>query len=354
MEGSMRERVIVCCSPFGEDWSWFVAELTDRDTRWKFYSDRPRYFWQKYFQRPNLNTPIAGLRAAWSAKIHRAQLMVSMDPRVTLWCALFCRLLQVRIEHLVFSFNFAELPRGWKRRVFSFAFQQVDRIRVHSKMEVALYSNYFGIPEGRIHVGLWCMNPPEVSPDDALQSGDYACAIGGNARDYQTLLKACERTPEIPMVWVVRPENLAGLTIPPHVRVICNVPYKEAMNVLKYSKFMVLPLKSAETPCGHVTIVSGMYLQKAIVVTDSAGVSDYVEEGRNGIRCRAGDAAQLAEAMRTLWVDTNLAEQFGENALQFAEQYCSEANVRREMMAYFRERCLLTEESVEISTPVEA
>ncbi len=77
-----------------------------------FYSDKARYFWQHFLQRPNLNTLVAGLLAALSAKLRRADLLISMDPRLTFWCSLFCRLFDVKVEHFVYSFNFAEIPRG--------------------------------------------------------------------------------------------------------------------------------------------------------------------------------------------------------------------------------------------------
>jgi hypothetical protein len=343
----MRDRVIVCCTPFGEDWSWFVQDLTASDVRWRFYSDRARYFWQHLLQRPNFNTPVAGLLAALSAKFNGASLLISVDPRLSFWCSLFCRIFRVHTEHLVFSFNFPELPRGWKQRLFAFAFKRIHKLRVHSQMEVELYSEHFRIPQDRIQVGLWCMNAPEVDPVKPLHSLPYACAIGGNARDYQTLLLAAQLTPEIPMVWVVRPENVAGMDVPSHVKVVCNIPYGEAMNYLQHSQYMVLPLKGAEVPCGHVTIVSAMLLHKAIIATNSAGISDYVQEEVNGLLCRPSDPDHLADAMRTLWKDKVWSERLGEEGFAFAERNCSESKVREEMTVFFRERSLLRTNAVD-------
>jgi hypothetical protein len=45
-----------------------------------------------------------------------------MDPRITFWVALWSRVLAVDTPHLAYSFNFPELPRGWKRRLFSYAY----------------------------------------------------------------------------------------------------------------------------------------------------------------------------------------------------------------------------------------
>ena len=340
----MRERVIVCCSPFGRNWSWFVQDLTAPDVRWLFFSDKARYWWQHLLQRPNVNTPLAGLLSALAARRTKASLLISVDPRLSFWCSLFCRLLQSDVEHLVFSFNFPELPKGWKRRLFSYAFQKIDAIRVHSQMEVELYSQYFGLRKDRIAVGLWCMNMPEVSPVAPLHAPPYVSAIGGNARDYETLLLAAKRSPDIPMVWVARPENVAGMTLPSHVKPVFDVPYGEAMNYLKHSRFMVLPLKGSDVPCGHVTIVSAMLLQKAMIATDSAGISDYVQENISGLLCRPGDPVDLAEKIRLLWTDPQQADEMGRSGADFARKHCSENQVRLEMSEFLEQRGLLSKE----------
>jgi hypothetical protein len=263
-----------------------------------------------------------------------------MGERISFWAEFWCILLRINVEHLVFSFNFDELPKGWKRRLFGFAYRRIDHLRVHSKMEIALYRDYFGIPEDRMSLALWAMNMPDVLPKEPLQDGDYLCAVGGNARDYETLLAATLLAPDIPMVWVVRPYNVAGMDLPSHIRVITNVPYPEAMNYLAHSRAMVLPLKSAETPCGHVTLVSAMYLRKAILATDSAGISDYVKDGVSGMLIRPGDAEDLARCMRIVWRDREMQDRMGEKGLRFAEAFCSEANVRREMIDYLALRGL--------------
>jgi glycosyltransferase involved in cell wall biosynthesis len=330
-----RKRLIVCCTPFfGDDWAWYALELTAPDVRWCFFTDHVKHRWQRLLQRPNFNTVIAGLRTAWIAKRRRADLIITMDPRITFWVALWSRVLAVDTPHIAYSFNFPELPRGWKRRLFSYAYERVDALRVHSNMEIQLYHDYFSIPKDRIHLSLWSMNPPDVEPGGSLIIGDYMTAIGGNSRDYQTLLAACWKTPEIPMVWVVRPENVAGLDLPPHVRVFCNTSYPVAMNYLAHSRAMVLPLKGAEVPCGHVTLVSAMFLGKAILATDSAGIHDYVAEGVTGMLCRPADPEHMVSCMRLLWRDRELNERMGENGLRFAETFCTESHARDEMREY--------------------
>jgi glycosyltransferase involved in cell wall biosynthesis len=109
-------------------------------------------------------------------------------------------------------------------------------------------------------------------------------------------------------VVVARPENLDGIAIPSHVQVLTSVPMAEAMNTLRYSEFMVLPLRSATMPCGHVTLVCAMHLGKAVIATESEGISDYVTAGCNGLLCKASSPSELAAAITKLWNDPELTK----------------------------------------------
>lgn len=332
----MSDKLVVLYTPFGSDWHSLIEELAGTEVRCKYFSDQKSYFWRRFLKRPNLNTAIEGMRAVLYAKRHNARLLVSIGPRLSFWCGLFCRLFRITADHFAFAFNFAELPIGWKKKILSYGFQQLKCLRVASQIEKSLYSGYFGIPEHHIEVRLWGMNIPEISADPPILNHPYVSAVGGNARDYVTLLEAARLLCTIPMVWVVRPENVAGLELPPHIRVLRNVSYSHAMNVVAHSRLTVVPLKDSRVPCGHVTLVSGMLLKRAIVTTKSAGVVDYVTDGWNGLLCEPQSATDMAEKIRALWEKPDTARVLGENGFRFASEHCSEKSVREDLSAILR------------------
>jgi glycosyltransferase involved in cell wall biosynthesis len=340
----MKEKVVVCCTPFEADWRWVIEDQAARDVRWKYFSDKPGHFWQRYLQKPNLNTPIACFRCVSYAARHKAQLLITFDARLSFWCCFISRVFGIKLNHLAFSFNFPALPGGPKKKLFQFAFQKLTKLFVHSSVERKLYSEYFAIPEERIQVRLCTMNVPPVSPDPPALDTPYVSAIGGNARDYQTLLEASRLLPDVPMVWVVRPENVSKLDLPPHVHILTNVPYPKAMNVLKHSGLTVVPLRDSQVPCGHITFVSAMLLEKAIVVTGSSGISDYVKDGWNGLLCRPQDAQDLAAKIRTLWNDSEKRDQLGANGFKFAKEHCCERLIREDMLEILRTHGLAAKE----------
>ena len=63
-----------------------------------------------------------------------------------------------------------------------------------------------------------------------------------------------------------------------------------------------------------------MYLKKAMVITNSLGVSDYVQDGVNSLLVPVGDADALAQRIRDLWNDPQRADQLGAVGLAFARR----------------------------------
>jgi len=328
----MKLPLIVCCAPgFAEDWRKLGPALTGEDAEWVFFDDRPINLLERTIGRPN----IAMIRACWQA-VRRAsngnaQLLITHDPRASFLCSLFCRIFQIHIDHYVDSFNFTELPVGFKLQLMRYAFQQIKLFSVHSSMERSLYSRYFDIPNERIRLRIWSIGVPQVSPEYPLHPGRYISSIGGNGRDYRTLIEAGRKLPDIPFVLVVRPESLIGIEIPPNVSVMVNAPFEQAMNVLQHSQFTVLPLSGSTVPCGHVTLVCAMHLAKAIVATDSQGISDYVLPGFNGVLCEPSSSDSMVQAITGLWTNPAEVARLSDNSHRFGTENCSEDKMRSDL-----------------------
>ena len=167
-----------------------------------------------------------------------------------------------------------------------------------------------------------------AQPESPIEPGHYICAIGGNARDYPLLMKAMAQLPDIPLVAVMRPHNAASLIVPPNVRLRVNLPPGDANNILRFSRFMVLPLIGSEVPCGHVTIVAAMRMSKAFIITASRGVQDYVQDGVNCLTHDANSVDSLAARIRELWDQPQRCTMIGQNGRRFAEEYCSEESIK--------------------------
>lgn len=272
---------------------------------------------------------VAGLKAVMATRA-RPSILVSHGPIPATYGALIKRLLNPRVPHLIYAFNFTDLPKGLKARLMGRAFRYADRYTVFSTVEKDLYARYFQLPLDRFDMIHWAANPlPHDASEQPMASGDYVCAIGSQGRDYPTLLEAMARLPHIKLVLVAQPQNLVGCQIPANVVVHTNISLPQVANILTHCRFMVLPLRDAEVPCGHVTIVSAFHQGKAVLATDSKGVHDYITDLTTGRLAPPNNAEQLAQLIQTLWQDPEGTTALGQAGQRFAAQHCTEAAVVR-------------------------
>ena len=171
-----------------------------RWTRDRRASSRPRRRWFTPRSIPYFN--LARLFGSWEAvrgaQRRKARAIAAHGPALSAWCALFARVARIKIPIIAHSFNFTTLPRQLKRRAFSVTLSRVDRFVVYSTMERDLYAREFRIPPERFDVVLWGVRSPHVDiPESPLEQGSYVCAIGGNARDYRTLVEVARLLPHI-------------------------------------------------------------------------------------------------------------------------------------------------------------
>lgn len=93
---------------------------------------------------------------------------------------------------------------------------------------------------------------------------------------------------------------------------------------------MVLPSWREGTPC---SIMEGMSMGRAAVVTDAPGCREVVADGVNGFRVPLRDAAALAEAMERFIKDPSLIRSMGEAGRRMAEQEFDARKVAAHILA---------------------
>jgi glycosyltransferase involved in cell wall biosynthesis len=278
-------------------------------------------------RRPNLTRWLGCWKATGKAIAGNAALFVSHDPKNTFIAERFLRLRHFKGAHIAYSFNYSALPQGIRHKLHKRAFETVDRFVVYSTLERSLYHKHLGIPMHKLDFVHWGVNPPRDDGATPIIPGRYICALGENSRDYRCLVEAMRSLPHIPLVLVVRPYNVSGMIIPDNVKVMSSIPFDAAMNVLRHSEFMALPLINPDVPCGHVTLVNAMHLGKALAITRSSGVIDYVREGDNALMCEAGNVEEMRGSINKLWEDLDLRKKLGQNGLRFATENCCEEKI---------------------------
>jgi glycosyltransferase involved in cell wall biosynthesis len=280
----MSKPVIVNVSENAEPgWGWLAGRFDDDPFQWMSFTGRPRSDLEERIQRPRISRYRACLEAARAAKKHGAQLIVTHTPWTAVWTSFACKAMGVKAPHLAFAFTFTGLPTGLRQRFFSRALEDVDRFVCFSSIERTRYAKHFNIPEHKIESLHWAVAEPEFDASLApIEERPYLCAVGGEGRDYRTLVEAMRLLPDYRLAIVARPANVEGLDLPPNVSVRTNIPLTDAWNIIAHSKLMVLPITQADVPCGHVTLITAMNMGIPSIVTESAAMVDYVSNEANG------------------------------------------------------------------------
>lgn len=315
---------VINVSDLTTEWNWLRDEFKHTDDEWHHYSSLAVSLPSFLPKKDSVARVIAAGKAVNLAR-KSPSVLVSHGPRPALYAGNLAQMLCPKAPHLVYSFNFTNLPYGKQHSLMARAFQQPIKFVTYSTVERKLYADFFDIPIEKIDMLHWAVHAPKLdSTEPPLESGRYICALGSQGRDYATLFAAIKKLPHIKLFIVATPDSITGLTIPDNVKVLTNIPLAHAQNILAHSAFMVLPLRDSQVPCGHVTIVSGMFFNKAMIVTNSLGVHDYIKDDETGVFFEPKNAGDLSEKIQSLWDDQLKIDRLSLAGYTFASQYCTE------------------------------
>lgn len=315
---------VINCHDFERGWPW-IAPIYEGapEIAWRSV-DTWRSPWLRRLPGLHWGRVRAGLEVRSILARREADLIVSHGPYTSYYTEALGRHVRTDVPHLAFAFNFTDIPEGARLRAMQRAFGRIERLVVYTQMERPLYADRFGVPVERFPFMRWGVAPPIMAPLPRTIAGPYVAALGGEARDFATLCDAAHRLPHVNFVMIVRPHSLDGIVVPDNVTVNVNLPFAEAWSLVWHADASLIPLRSEQTPNGLVTLVGGMHLGKAQVVTDSAGFADYAQDGETALLVPARDSAAFAAAVERLMDDPELRAGIGERAQLFASEYCSE------------------------------
>lgn len=327
---------ILVFSPHPSSWRWYEADTANR-VNWLFHTEEPQSVLERKITKPRLSRIVGALRCARQAKQRTASALAAHSQFSTFWSSLALRVFGANVPLLSFSFHYARLPEGLRLTLAKWAFARVTRFVVHSEAERSRYANHFSIPKDRFQLVRWGVEPSStlIGEGPPLIPGVYVCAVGKDGRDYRTLIEAMRDLPEMRLIVVAQPHNLQDVKIPDNVQVLCNIPMDQAMNILKNSLFMALPLETDTTSCGHITIVSAMFCKKAIVATGSEGISDYFPDDYAAPSVRAGDVDGWKVALSSMARDAAMRMQCEHVGYNFAYENCSHDAALRSSLSVF-------------------
>ncbi len=214
------------------------------------------------------------------------------------------------------------LVEGWamRERVLDFVVPRCDAILVLNSSQVD-YIRRRWRPRGEvITIGHSVdtafyrpspSKPPETAPVLAVgedHGRDFATLVEAmRGQGTRLLIKTRREVPSAPELTVLKDR----------------MSFLELRRLYEECLFVAVPLKETLNASGVSTILEAGAMGKAMVVTESAAIRDFILPGETCLAVPPGDVAAMRRAVATLRADPELRRRLGETARSFVEARCS-------------------------------
>jgi glycosyltransferase involved in cell wall biosynthesis len=242
-----------------------------------------------------------------------ADVVYAWQPVLGLFYAFLSRIFKRRKTRIAVSHLIVPQRSGFANKLkmffIKFCLQRVDLVIVSSTVEARKFAQFFKIPNAKI-----CFNPLGIEPVDiAPTQGAYIFSGGRSNRDYRTLCEAVEGL-EVSVKIIAQKYNLEYVDVPGNVAVQYGVFGEEFDRGVAEAKMVIIPLDRPDESSGQLVLLNAMYFGKAVIITDSEAVRDYVDDQQSALLTAPHDASALRSAITRLLHDDSLRRLLGENA----------------------------------------
>lgn len=251
-------------------------------------------------------------------------------------------LLRRRVRIVLASFIFTARSASWANRLrrayFRFVLRQTDLAVVHSRLEVERYRALFSLPYTRfvfIPWGTTVALREKVMGDARIAPGEEGVvAAGKSGRDYRTLFAAMAKVPAELRVICDYAGALAGAVPGERTTILTDCHDLDYFTELARASVVAIPLAVDDISAGQMVLIQSMGMGKAIVVSRTPTICDYVTDGHDALLVPCADADALRAAIVRLLGDRALREWLGRNArATFDADLSTEGHLRRLLAA---------------------
>jgi glycosyltransferase involved in cell wall biosynthesis len=109
---------------------------------------------------------------------------------------------------------------------------------------------------------------------------------------------------------------LGEVPVPPNVTIHYNTGHQQTIDLIANATLHCIPLYPTDFSAGQTVLLRAMARGKAVVVTETPGIRDYVRDGENAVLVPPGDAEALRSALTRLWNDAGERQRIGTSAAQ--------------------------------------
>jgi glycosyltransferase involved in cell wall biosynthesis len=261
-----------------------------------------------------------------------------------------------RKPHVMVDCNWYESATPWrtwlKKLRLRFAARSVQRFVVWASHEVEDYARVFGLPAEKIEYVPFHTTLNDYTYE--VRDDGYLFAGGNYDRDYPTLFDAVRDLPLPTWIATTRPEQFAGVAVPPHVRVegTSVAGFRQAMAA---ARLVVVPMAPGLLHSGgQQTALNAMFMGKPTIAVGRRWAADLIRDGEDGLVVDYADPAGLRRAVRWVLDHPAAARRMGERAHARAAWFTTERTMRAVYEIVTGQTSITTEEPHDARVAVRA
>lgn len=274
--------------------------------------------WSRLNPPLKLRTQLGSVRHAQIAlrRLDAYDVVFSDGEPVGIPLALGMRALRVRKPHLMIGHR---LTSKHKRAFFTAlkSHRTITRILVHSTRQLYDTPRVLGIPAGKVAFQHYYADGAFWKPD-GQEEENLVVSAGREHRDYDTLAQACSQLQAnvfigAGSVHTPKAHQHEPVRWPSSVRVGF-AGYLTLRELYAKAALVAIPLVDNDFQAGVTTLLEAMAMGKAVVVSETSGQRDVVEDGVTGLTVPPGNVERLRDAIEFLLDHPQERKRLGRNA----------------------------------------
>ncbi len=262
----------------------------------------------------------------------RYNILLTNSDRTSNIFAILQSLLGKKIHHVMLNCLWTlpknKFHRFLRLKFFKMVVAGVDKCIVFSSNEVRDFHKLFKIPINKLVFIPFYHTP--IAGEYTTSKGNYIFSGGHpHYRDFPTLLEALKNTDIKCKLATQKPEYFSHMDVSSNVD-ISRFSQDEYFKCMANSELVVVPLrKDLMRTAGQRSYLDAMLLGKPVIVCDSKGASDYIDNGRDGIIVPPGDRKLLKEAIAKVLGSENDVAAMSRRAKEKAKRFSIENTMRK-------------------------
>ena len=196
--------------------------------------------------------------------------------------------------------SFGRPKGGLKLWLVRRATEGVDAVIHHARPQEDFYREYLPALEGKSHFVALGIGLPEKRRSWETAEENFILSWGTAApgrRDWKLFMDALKIVGDAPPVKIVGASDFP-IERAPSVETLPRLSSAELGLLIQQCSLAVLPLSDRQHAHGQLSLLHLMSLGTPVVVSDTSGVRDYVEQGKTALVYKVGDAMDLADKIR--------------------------------------------------------